>query len=126
MKKLKDKYRKLRIKWIMFKIYRKRNSIINDMCKNLMGKDHFKFFLKGVKKLIAQADKEIKKEQQIKPSKRGIELYPPDGLYKGDFDETESEMWIPCTCNDGCSNYCKGKCGCVACRMQYCDFGSER
>ena len=47
-----------------------------------------------------------------KPTKRGIEKYPPDGIYEEDI----------CTCKNNCPDNCKGECGCEACHWAYQDF----
>jgi len=51
----------------------------------------------------------------MKPSKKGIKKYPPDGYYEG----------VPCTCKDKCLYNCKGECGCKACKALYQDFLSD-
>lgn len=50
-----------------------------------------------------------------KPSERGKELHPPFGYYDG----------IPCTCLKECSHFCKGTCGCEACKTAFSDFLSD-
>lgn len=50
-----------------------------------------------------------------KPSERGKELHPPFGYYDG----------IPCTCLKECSYFCKGACGCEACKTAFSDFLSD-
>ena len=52
-------------------------------------------------------------QDEAKPTKRGIEEYPPDGFYEG----------YPCTCTEDCIGSCKGDCGCRACSAAYSDFG---
>lgn len=46
------------------------------------------------------------------PTPRGIEKYPPTGIY--------DEFWA-CTCPNDCRDDCEGTCGCKACRHAYSD-----
>jgi hypothetical protein len=62
--------------------------------------------------------RDFEKKCKLKPTKRGIKNYPQNGYYDEDY---------PCTCNDSCSDTCKGECGCPACHIGYqdvlsCDF----
>ncbi len=61
-----------------------------------------------------------------KPTKKGLEKYPPYGIYKGDFSEEKDwEFWEVCTCKDDCPLDCKGECGCKACFTAYMDYLSK-
>lgn len=55
-------------------------------------------------------------------TEEGRRRYPPDGIYA---DATDPIDYEPCTCTHGCSDPCKGQCGCAACRTAYGDFLSN-
>jgi hypothetical protein len=46
------------------------------------------------------------------PTTEGIKRYPPSGIY--------DEIW-ECKCKENCPIYCKGECGCPACKNAYYD-----
>ncbi len=46
------------------------------------------------------------------PTEEGKKRWPPNGVYAGE----------PCTCEEDCSEPCKGECGCQACWGSYADF----
>jgi hypothetical protein len=56
----------------------------------------------------------------MEPTEEGKRRYPPDGYYT-----VNVTPGTPCTCTLTCNEYCKGECGCAACREAHGDFGLE-
>jgi hypothetical protein len=51
------------------------------------------------------------------PTEEGRKRHEPNGYYmEEDFGD-----YYPCTCDEKCSQSCKGGCGCEACRASYVD-----
>ena len=50
------------------------------------------------------------------PTIYGYQIYCMSGGYYND---------IPCTCNENCTDWCKGECGCEACDECYQDYLSK-
>jgi hypothetical protein len=56
-----------------------------------------------------------RKKAMDTPTDEGKKRYPPDGIYKGRFQNE------PCTCTPDCEHPCTGVCGCRACGEAYMD-----